>query len=303
MAGSQPVPVAGFLLGPTRTIQSGYLLREFEVALSVDGVEFETVLHGELKPLPMEQAFVLDAPVEARFARLIPLSTVLGLTSGMGAIRLGEFKVVAVPGFVPDNLQKRNLMTYEHGGHLVWSEPWIRGSGFDAQLLAKDDKAPANHLKAGEPANVTLGFHHSRAVRVASIGMVKKAGLDEKSDVTRVEIAASATTPFGSFETLGEWPLQQVESEVVLDQPVWARYLRFRFFGVQDACHLTLPDQIAVWEATSTDSYDSILGEWGHYSSSGPLEAADEPKYRGPFCNPAKKVGIGLRCTWIRVRS
>lgn len=282
LAGSLPIPVAGFLIDPTSNLSTGNFLSEFEVALSVDGTQYETVYRGQLKPLPMEQAFVLDASVEARYARLIPLSSAQGSAKRTNVIRLGEFKVVAVPGFVPDNLQKRNLMAQEHGGHLVWSEPWLNRSGYDVELLATDDKAPAIRLKAGDTATVTLGLHHSRAARVASIGFVKKAGVADKSDVTRVEVAASSTTPFGPFEPIGEWPLGQLESEVTLDQPVWARYLRFRFYATDDARDLTLPDQIAVWEAASTDTYRSILAEWGRYSNSGPLEAADEPTFLGP---------------------
>lgn len=282
LAGSQPVPVAGFLINPTSTLAPGSFLSEFEVALSMDGVAFKTVTAGKLKPTPMEQAFVLDTPVEARFARLIPLSGTFGDAYRVGAIKLGEFKVIATPGFVPDTLRRTDLASFENGGHLVWSQPWIRGSGFDTDLLAKDDKAPIIKMERGGAAEVTLGFHHSRAARVESVGLVKKSAVRLEENISRVEIAVSTTTPLGPFELLGEWPLDQAENEITLGKVTWARYLRFRFYGADDPRSLVLADKISVWEAATDDSYRSVLAEWGHYASSGPLEAAHEPRYLGP---------------------
>lgn len=282
LAGSQPVPVAGFLINPTSTMATGNFLSQFEVALSLDGVQFDTVINGQLRPTPMEQAFVLDAPVEARFARLIPRSGTFGSTNRVGAIKLGEFKVVATPGFVPDNLTQHNLGEFESGGHLVWAQPWIRGSGFEKSLSARDDKAPISNIKPGDAATVTLGFHHSRAARLASVNFAKKTDVAPGDNISRVEISASTTTPLGPFEPLGEWPLEQADSGVTFDPPIWARYLRFGFYGAEDARSLTLPDQISVWEVPTSESYRSVLAEWGHYVSSGPLEAANEPRYLGP---------------------
>lgn len=282
LAGSQPVPVAGFLINPTSTMATGNFLSEFEVALSLDGVQFDTVIKGQLSPTPLEQAFALDTPVNARFARLIPRSGTFGNTNTVGVIKLGEFKVVATPGFVPDNLTRRNLGEFESGGHLVWAEPWLPSSGFEKRLSARDENAPATNITVGGAATVTLGFHHSRAARLASVSFAKKTDVPPGENISRVEISASTTTPLGPFEPLGEWPLDQTDSEVTFDQPIWARYLRFGFYGANDARRLTLPDQISVWEVPTSENYRSVLAEWGHYVSSGPLEAANEPRYLGP---------------------
>src|SRR5690606_22231386 len=217
-----------------------------------------------------------------RFARLIPRSGTFGNTNTVGVIKLGEFKVVATPGFVPDNLTRRNLGEFENGGHLVWAEPWIPGSGFEKRLSARDENAPASNSTVGDAATVTLGFHHSRAARLASVSFAKKTDVPPGEHISRVEISASTTTSLGPFEPLGEWPLDQTDSEVTFDHPIWARYLRFGFYGADDARRLTLPDQISVWEVPTSDSYRSVLAEWGHYVSSGPLEAANEPRCLGP---------------------
>lgn len=277
LAGDAPVPVKGFLLNPTGTFHEIYRLREFAVALSLDGEHFETVVRGQLSPASIEQAFLLDTPVPARYARLMPLSH-----HGAGdKLSLGEFKVVAEPGFVPKHLERRNLAAPELGGHLVWADPWIRQSGFDKALLIKDDKGHTLKLSDDPAATVVLGFHHSRAARIAAMSFDKLTKVSAGTDVKRVAIARSDSSPLGPFEPVGEWDLDAGESTIELEQPVWARYLRFRFHGEDGAKALTLPDRIAVWEAAVDDDYRSILGEWGHYSSNGPWEAGNEPRYPG----------------------
>lgn len=277
LAGANPIPVKGFLLDPTSTSSTQFHLREFAVALSLDGKDFETVLEGELGRASIEQSFLLDTPVMARYARLIPLSN----HGATGKVNLGEFKVVAEPGFVPPHLERRNLAAPELGGHLVWADPWIRSSGFDKALLVEDDKAHTLTLSDDPAATVVLGFHHSRAARIAAVGFDKLAKVAAGTDVKRVAIARSDSSPLGPFEPVGEWNLDDGESTIDFDQPVWARYLRFRFHGEGDARRLTLPDRIATWEAALDDDYRSILGEWGHYSSNGPWEAGNEPRYPG----------------------
>ena len=95
LAGDAPVPVAGFILDPLGG--DGALStkpRHVELQLSPDGTTFETVAVLELSARPVEQAVVLDTPVEAAFARLLLHSSYSGTA---GAVSLGEWKVVASP--------------------------------------------------------------------------------------------------------------------------------------------------------------------------------------------------------------
>ena len=108
LAGDAPIPVAGILLNPFGDSgDPGTGLRQFELQLSNDGQSFETVLSGELSSLPVDQAFVLDKPVEARFARLRVFSN--QLSTARDEITIGEWKVIAQPGWTfpeaPDALQ------------------------------------------------------------------------------------------------------------------------------------------------------------------------------------------------------
>jgi len=293
LAGDDPVPVAGFLLNPTSTVSSNTYLRDFAVALSLDGEQFETVLEGRLRPVPREQAFVLEQPVEARYARLIPRTATFGASDSVSNVKLGEFKVVAEPGFVPAGWERPNLAAHEVGGHLVWSEPWIASSGFDTSLLAKDGKTRVLRPEAGQPVSVVLGFHHSRAGLVTGVTLEALDGAAADSTYTRVSVDRGTGSPVGPFEPVGEWSVQGGIAEITFEKPVWARYLKFRLEGADGQKNITLPDAIAVWEAPAVpgnsqggNSYSSLLGEWGHYSSDGPLEALDEPRWVGPTTRP-----------------
>src|SRR5690606_35590995 len=99
LAGSGDAEIAGFALDPLGKGSVSQYLRRFRIALSEDGKQFETVVDGVLEPLPREQYFVLDKPRKARFARL---SLVDDHAGNPGAGRaLGEWKVVARPGYTP----------------------------------------------------------------------------------------------------------------------------------------------------------------------------------------------------------
>ncbi len=98
LAGEDPVPVAGTILDPSAGpgVVAG-TPRDFELALSEDGVTYQTVLSGQLSGALGEQSFVLPEPVPARFAQL----RITSVQPGIDHLRLGEWKVVATPGWQP----------------------------------------------------------------------------------------------------------------------------------------------------------------------------------------------------------
>ena len=96
LAGDGPVPVVGTILDPlARDASLAGTPRDFELRLSMDGVDYQTVLRGTLEPLMLDQPFFLDEPVDARWAQLVILSS-YGAPSDR--VALGEWKVVARPG-------------------------------------------------------------------------------------------------------------------------------------------------------------------------------------------------------------
>ena len=275
LGGEDLVPVRGFLLNPTSTFQTERYLAEFAVDLSVDGETWSEVLDARLEPLALEQAFVLGAPVSARYARLRPLATAKGPPDTNGRITLGEFKVVAEPGWRPDS-DARNLADPESGGHLVRSDPFIRGNAFDKQLLSFDGKAPSLRLDGRGEAEVVLGFEHARAARIERIRIEPDAAATPGIP-KRVRLSVAELSPSGPWRSVDEADLDNGAAGIDLAEPVWARYLRLQFEVDEGERNIKLPDRIAVFEAAG----ESVLGEWGHLASVGPWEHQHPPIWRG----------------------
>lgn len=281
LAGNEPVPVAGFAINPTaNTLPQGFL-RDFAVAVSLDGEHFDTVLTGSLEPIAAEQFFVLDEPVQARYARLLPMAPHFPST-GYGTARVGEFKVVAAPDWRPRS-EAFNLADPDLGGHLVWGDPWIRGSAFDQGMLLADDQAPKLRLAGATRATVVLGFHHARAASIDGIAILPLADASDELQPTTVSVAVSESSPVGPWRRVAESELAGGDTRIELDEPAWARYVRLVFDVPQGAASLQLPDRIAVYETAG----ESVLGEWGHYADIGPYEASRVPEWSGLTGQPA----------------
>jgi len=276
LAGDAPVPVRGVLINPTSTYDTGRYLGAFAIELSMDGQSFQRVLSDELTPRAAEQAFVLDAPFEARYARLVPLGSAEGWPGDYGNVALGEFKVVAEPGWRPSD-QPLNLASFDHGGHLVRSHPPLHGGGFDQGVLHADGESPTMPIEAGG-VEVVLGFEHARAARIGALEIVPRPPAhDGQPLATRVEVSAATDSPSGPWSALAATDLDNGAGRIELDAPEWARYVRLRFDARDESRQMTLPDQIRVIEADG----ESVLGEWGHLSSAGPWEHDNPPAWRG----------------------
>ena len=134
LPGDEPILLAGTLLHP-QSFPGRYIDRqlfEFEILVSLDGETFMPVLSGELIAARIEQAFVFDRPVPARFARL-RFGRDLGGGSGAS---LGEWKLVAAED-AP--LAEINLADPDLGGMVVWSDPLVQSSNQNQLILTEDD--------------------------------------------------------------------------------------------------------------------------------------------------------------------
>lgn len=275
LAGKDPVPVRGFLLDPTSTIHPNRILREFAVALSLDGETFETVLRGEIAAQNAEQAFVLDAPVPARYARLMPITGSLGDTRQLQVLKLGEFKVIAADDWQPPGAPY-DLADPVNGGHLVWADPWIRASGGERHLFASDDESPAPPMRKAESATVVVGFEHARIARVDGVAIEPMAAeVSGGTNPTAVRVAVATASPLGPWIPVEDAGTELADQpvEITFDAPRWARYVKFEFDVPEGTRSVKYPDRIRVFEALG----ESVLGEWGHYAHVGPYEAENPP--------------------------
>jgi len=318
LAGDEPVPVAGITLNPLGQLAIDHAPREFELALSIDGEHYETALQGRAEPIPSEQAFVLQQPVPARYARLRLVNNFTG--DDQPGFGLGEWKVIAEPGTGLTAKTGYNLAHNDLGGHVVWSKPRIT-EHWDSTILRDDEKDPdAVRLSAGEPMRWVVAFHHQRAARIARLQWVTDDDADADQRIEQVRISAALDSPFGPWRPVSDWkldgskPVQQLE----LDEPVWARYLRFTVPGPERPAKRTPPERIGVVERSPGDDYRSVLTEWGFnskaafYESTLPVEpqAAFRPSGNNERPNAAPlelgeamagHVQLGRESDWYRV--
>ena len=280
LAGNEPVPVAGTILNPfAHRLDRNFMVRDFELLLSDDGSTWRSVLEAELQPLPVDQSFVLDDPVPATAARLRILSTWDPRGDG-GAAALGEWKVVAEPGAVPD-VMPADIADPTRGGYIARELPAV--GSWDREYHMLDDdlhrytvSVPREGLDPGR-VELVIGFQEGRAAQITGLGWTDPEGtvLDERLDAVRVEVGLDG--PLGPWTPLGTWDLARSEDGSVapfsLPHPTWARYVRLVTEvdpGVTRS--LESPGRIDVFERPPDETYRSILGEWGYTSDRGPFE-------------------------------
>lgn len=266
LAGEDPVPVVGtVLLGPGPEADHGTIVRGFELDLSLDGVTWESVLVGELALVEGEQAFSLEAPVEARMARLRVTSTQV---LGAPVATLGAWKVVAEPGWRPGG--QIDLGSPVLGGHVVDLQPPPQGIPDSQLLLTDDDRGPVVRMEPGAHASWVVGFHHDRAAEIVSLGWADPSGSDPARRLARMTVEVSTGSPAGPWEPVGEWhiaPDGAGMATFAMPPGTWARFVRFTAEAPAalegaSTVDVQFPDRLIFIEGASKDSR-SILGEWG----------------------------------------
>ena len=269
LPGDAPISLTGTLLNP----QSRQILRQlrtFELAVSLDGETFEPVLEGELAAARVEQGFVFDHPVDARFVRLRFLDDQNPGDQGQ-TISLGEWKVLSDDRSL---VAGADLADVRNGGVMVWSDPLV---GPNVVLAGNDGRSGLDGRRFDE-ATFVIGFHHGRAARIERLAWVDVDRAEPAHAFQTARLEVSMGGPTGPWTELGEWELARTVPGSVtleLDEPVWARYVRVTASG-HDPERPTVyaPAEIRVHEAPETADDRSILAEWGYARSIGPFEAS-----------------------------
>jgi hypothetical protein len=293
LAGDAPVPVTGFVLNP---LYGGYRYRtpyDVEFQLSVDGTTFSAVATGVLTTIGTDHFYVLDEPVPARFARLV-LDTSWESQPG-GGLTLGEWKVVAKPGFDPLNGASPNLASPGLGGHVVWSKPALTGS-WNINILTENAERPVSNVPPNEPLEWVVGFHHNRAARIERVVWNNSAG--NNVPVEQLAVSVSLESPVGPWQPVATWARATDGDVLVFDSPVWARFVRFVVSPADERRVVDLPETLEIREAPTGPEYRSVLSEWGflsrpaYYESTLPLPARAELTQRG---NESRNTPADLR--------
>jgi Mg-chelatase subunit ChlD len=321
LAGDKPADIAGITLFPG---SSGYILASpipFTVQVSLDGTSFTTAYSGVLETAESEQAFVFDKPRQASHVRL-HLESPTPLYGAPGVV-LSEWKVIAVPGSRPLGDKPLNIADAALGGHVVWAS-WATSGTFDLQaMLTEADEAVSADVEKLTPIEWAIGFHHDRAARITRlqwVESVRASKMNKRPD--NVSVSVSMESPNGPWHPLADWHLQRDQSgtaELVLDKPVWARFVRFAMPGSDTPLRWQLAETLRVFEQPESDGYRSMLGEWGHYRREATFEALTTAESTAPpavgaiskdhaALLPANqpnsgRVEVGQREEWYRIDS
>lgn len=289
LAGTGPQRLAGITLLPPPDPDIGNWVRRFRLLASLDGESFRSVFESELAAMPGEQAFVFDAPVEARFLALRPLSS----HARDGRVRAGiaELRAIGIPGAVPPVAGPLDIARHDLGGHIVRSDPYL-----PLQNALIDGAARASQTlprAVDGPGFFVLGFASGRAAQIDAVVWRESDRASADTSFDSVAIAVSMDGASGPWEPLATLALPRTpdgEARLQLENPVWARYLRFEYQRRENQTRIELPARITVLERAVDEQYRSITAAWGEYAqdaiyefingSSQTLARADAPDSR-----------------------
>ncbi|WP_331280492.1 VWA domain-containing protein [Halomonas sp. BC04] len=266
--------------------------RELEVSLGDSVDDLEVVTTVELDAADGEQFFALEAARQARYLGLRPLSF-WGETGRLDDTGIGQLRVLGEPG---DELgrQHPDLLADRRGGHWITTRPPVPAlhemtlaerNAFLGQG-AHGDRFGRGLERGGEwqPGGVSLvfGFLQQRAARLGQLGWQETTDWSGQP-IERVRVSTSTESPVGPWEHLTDWHLERDAeglAELVLEHPVWARYLRLEVLmpeldPEQSERRWRLPAQIRAHESEPLGGGESILAYWpdqGREGQAGPYE-------------------------------
>jgi len=275
LAGGQPVEIAGTAIRSFNAESAWRDLSVLDFALSMDGEAFTPMLKRQLQPIKTEQYFVLDEPVTARYARLRLEQTFNGHPSP--PVNLSEWKVITRPGVDISQGQGFNLASLDLGGHVVYARPQV-SVHWDQALLSEKIEATGVKLSADQPLEFVVGFNHNRAARVSRLEWLETPNAKPLHRLSSVNVAVSLDSPHGPWKHLGSWELSGSDATTVitLDQPEWARFVKFSAPGPDSRQKRMTPEQIRIWEQPTDADYQSILTEWGYASKAAIFESLQD---------------------------
>jgi len=270
--GTETMPVAGVALNHFGTTNPFKNIRKATLLLSTDGVEFSEVMHVELMPVLTAQYFALDAPVQARYARL-RVDDTYEERDGDGRVFFTEWKVILQPGFDPSSGTGFNIAKPELGGHLVWD--WPPEAYAPNSVLVEGDGSNRAGIRREPAKDYVIGFNHNRAAQITRVEWQYRDGLEDRWKLfDRVAVSASLGSPVGPWQELGEMDLSDLKNAASLELPeaTWVRFVRFTAYLSEGATYSEEPGVLKVWERPAADDYLSVLGEWGEQGSRGYYE-------------------------------
>jgi hypothetical protein len=282
LAGDEPVPVSGMILNPQAlNADMAQAPKDVQLWLSTDGANWTEAFSGQMSPLPIDQSFVLAAPVAASFAQLRITSL---WVDGGSEVALGEFKVVAAPGIAPAKTPI-NVAALAAGGHIVWMDPQSDEEDVPPSLLDEDLGARSISVKPNVRPSWVLGFQDDRAALLTAFEWVDPTDSVPEARTSRVDIATSLDGPLGPWTAQGSWQLTRASDGTIpafsFPTPQWARFVRFTADAKKVEQDREQPGVLRAIEAPTTGNYRSVLGEYGA-TPAGDYEIQNPPPLDAP---------------------
>ena len=172
-----------------------------------------------------------------------------------------------------------------------------------AASSSKTVRATPRTWSAARPRTMFIGFNENRAAQITHVEWKYADDTGpELRNFASVAVAASTDTSVGPWVPLGEIDLAdgRVEGRLDLEQPTWARFVRFTATRKEGGRTPFAPDAIRIWERPTDDTYRSVLTEWGDLTSRAyyELQAGLQPEATlKPVNNTARqraaKIDIG----------
>jgi hypothetical protein len=158
--------------------------------------------------------------VLARYARLL-LSTNWSSSQELG-LTLGEWKVIAQPGFDPFNGNGLNIADRSLGGHVVWAKPRISVS-WDESILTTVAEQPTAKVPANESLEWVVAFHNNRAAQISSVEWIDNPKPTSASigKIEELSISASMDSPAGPWQPINDWSRSETGNTLTFSAPVW----------------------------------------------------------------------------------
>ncbi|WP_176475807.1 vWA domain-containing protein [Halomonas salipaludis] len=266
-----------------------YRWQAVEIALGESLDDLDVVTSVTLDSRDGEQFFAFDAPLEARYVQLRPLSIFLAegerRRSRHGS---GELRVLGEPSGAL-GARRHDLLNHELGGHWIYTLPDIdRLYGFQGQRYTHRSVTGGRSVRGGQRINgerieMVFAFLQHRAARIDELRWIENLDWDGLP-VEEVSVYTSLESPVGPWEHQADWALArdgEGAASLSLAETPRARYLRLAFDEPdipegERRASWRIPEVLQAIEADALGSGRSILGHWGLDSPRGLLEAEQE---------------------------
>lgn len=282
LAGDAPAPIVGFIINnQTQTGVPQDQMRSFEFQVSTDGVTFETVYAGELGALVRDYVFALEEPVQSSFARLRILTGYDQVPESPYYLSIGEWSVIAEPGYVPETLGQINIADWANGGYVVRADPVFVNPDATISMLTADGLLQTFSTNNLASFNWVVGFADDRAAQMTDMEWLDAIETDPTQQISSVTVEISMGTATGPWESIGTWDLTRGSDGRIdlfeFDDPTWARYVRFTGSVTEGVFTLEYPEQLVIHEAPISSDYRSVLGAFGSVNPAGYYEVLNPP--------------------------